>query len=416
MCMSLPEILVTHGKTTATGLLQPPPPRDLGGWHHEFAGPTVTENEPAFPKQLINIMLVVVKRCPGKVSSFLISVKPLLHCLTELDEISSQHNNQISRGGLGGGAGGGGGGAETSFGNGQGQGLNIPVGGVRGLGEGMLNGVNNANGDVGAVPVGARQQQPPPPATPPPSSWASKVRAGLGSDSNPALVVAAGIGDMGPSGEIDPRVGNGIHGLSRGMGHLGQLTTSGVGGTGMGPVHGLDMEGGMPGESMQSPISVRGAVGGVNGGVGAVGMALGGVIRSHRDPNVQLAGADLGNGAQTGGLDVGVRDGSGGLVQDFVALAIGSGALGGSESVGRVEVQGFDACKDELLGNFPCVRLRGLAADTSVKDILDFFVGLGPVLDIVLEVRQLSCCYEIKLWVVLFAVHDAVISIGSRSK
>jgi hypothetical protein len=41
--------------------------------------------------------------------------------------------------------------------------------------------------------------------------------------------------------------------------------------------------------------------------------------------------------------------------------------------------------KEDLLGTFPCVKLRGLALETSVKDVLDFFVGLGPVLDIVLQ-------------------------------
>jgi hypothetical protein len=41
--------------------------------------------------------------------------------------------------------------------------------------------------------------------------------------------------------------------------------------------------------------------------------------------------------------------------------------------------------KEDLLGTFPCVKLRGLALEASVKDVLDFFVGLGPVLDIVLQ-------------------------------
>lgn len=102
----------------------------------------------------------------------------------------------------------------------------------------------------------------------------------------------------------------------------------------------------------------------------------------------------MGNGAAQGVRqgEEGGLNGSGALAQDFAALEIGrDGGLGAPRGAGTGTLtgevlQGFDASKDELLGDFPCVRLRGLAADTSVKDILDFFVGLGPVLDIVLEV------------------------------
>ncbi|CAN0054412.1 unnamed protein product, partial [Laminaria digitata] len=167
-------------------------------------------------------------------------------------------------------------------------------------------------------------------------------------------------------GGLDPAVGEGMQGLPHSIGHLGQLGSNG----GMGPVHGLDMEGGMPGRAMQPSSSAPGG-----------GMVVGG----------PRGGEGLGNGPQGGGVpgggvsDVGGREGSGALAQDFAALDMGGGALG-SGSAGRGgEVQGFDASRDELLGDFPCVRLRGLAADTTVKDILDFFVGLGPVLDIVLE-------------------------------
>lgn len=112
-----------------------------------------------------------------------------------MDDMTSQANHV--------GAGGGGvrGGSESRLrNNGQG-GLGRPAGGV-GVVEGILNGAN-ANGAVGAPPgagMQQQQQQPPPPATPPPSSWASKVRAGLGSDSSPTLAGTAGVGGGGGGG------------------------------------------------------------------------------------------------------------------------------------------------------------------------------------------------------------------------
>ncbi|CAM9328421.1 unnamed protein product, partial [Scytosiphon promiscuus] len=196
-----------------------------------------------------------------------------------------------------------------------------------------------------------------PPTPQAPSSWASKVRAGLGSDCSPTLSGSAGVGGgglgaaggSGALGDLDPGMGDGIHGLTHGMGHLGPLASSMGGGSTsssatMGPVHGLDMERGMPGKSLLSAPSAS-----------APGPA-------------------------------GVMQGLVGLGNDFGALEIVGGGELGSRGTGVGEAQqGFDAAKNELLGDFPCVRLRGLAADTSVKDILDFFVGLGPVLDIVLE-------------------------------
>lgn len=129
------------------------------------------------------------------------------------------------------------------------------------------------------------------------------------------------------------------------------------------------------------------------------------------------AGIGVGDGASTrGGMPGAGGAGSSGerggtLSQDFAGLDLGvGGGVGvatplsapgsrsnsfGGASVGAGSGAGFEACKDDLLGDFPCVRLRGLATDTSVKDILDFFVGLGPVLDIVLEV---SVACELGLW------------------
>ncbi|CAN0234467.1 unnamed protein product, partial [Ectocarpus sp. 4 AP-2014] len=276
-------------------------------------------------------------------------------------------------------------------GNGH-QGLNGPAadGGVVAAGEpsgdekALLNGV--------ARTAAAEQQKHEllPPAPQAPSSWASKVRAGIGSESSPTLSGngggSGGVGGggggrggdgMGPSrgggdalgaivpGDLDPGVGEGIQGLPHGIGHLGPLASS-LGGGAMGPVHGLDMEGGMPGRALMTPSApARGS----------------GVVQG-------LVGAGLGNGGQAIGLeDGGGANGSGVLTQDFAGLEIGGGGSAlGARGTGTGEAQkGFDASKDELLGDFPCVRLRGLAADTSVKDILDFFVGLGPVLDIVLE-------------------------------
>ncbi|CAN0186156.1 unnamed protein product, partial [Hapterophycus canaliculatus] len=131
------------------------------------------------------------------------------------------------------------------------------------------------------------------------------------------------------------------------------------------------MERGMPGKALLATPSAS-----------APGPA--GVVQGlHR------VGEGPGNGVQGVGIGVGGgggQNGSSALAQDFGTLEIvGAGELG-SRGTGTGEApQGFDATKNELLGDFPCVRLRGLAADTSVKDILDFFVGLGPVLDIVLE-------------------------------
>lgn len=271
----------------------------------------------------------------------------------------------------------------------NGQGSNGAVGAASGVvgGVGMLSGVNGDGAGAARAAAGGQQQQPPPP-----SSWAAKVRAGLGSDNSPTLGSAAGglgggggIGDMN-SGEMDPVVGEGMQGLPRGMGHLGPLAAGGS----MGPVHGLDMEGGMPGKAVHPSVG-PGQGPGSKGMVGAVGMGLGG-SSGHQDSLQQGGQRGVGNGAQglsgmTPGGGSGV-EGSGALAQDFASLGMGGGALGaGSASVGGGQ-QGFDASKDDLLGDFPCVRLRGLAADTSVKDILDFFVGLGPALDIVLEVRR----------------------------
>ncbi|CAM9549698.1 unnamed protein product, partial [Ectocarpus fasciculatus] len=277
------------------------------------------------------------------------------------------------------------------------------------VGNGHL-GLNGPAADVGVVAAGtpagdekallngiartaaAEQQKHDllPPAPQAPSSWASKVRAGIGSESSPTLSGngggSGGVGGggggggngLGPSGgggdtlggivsgDLDTGVGEGIQGLPHGIGHLGPLASS-LGGGAMGPVHGLDMEGGMPGRALMTPPApARGS----------------GVVQG-------LVGAGLDNGGQaTIGLEGGGgANGSGALTQDFAGLEIGGGGgTLGARGTGTGEAQkGFDASKGELLGDFPCVRLRGLAADTSVKDILDFFVGLGPVLDIVLE-------------------------------
>lgn len=274
---------------------------------------------------------------------------------------------------------------------------------VSGIGGGggasTLNGVNG-NGS-GAVTPSTSGQQPLPPATPPPSSWASKVRAGLGSESSPTLtgvsggsMGAGGVGDLA-SGELDSGVGvgEGIQGLPHSLGHLGSLTTGGS----MGPVHGLDMNGGMPGRAMP-PTPSGSESGGTKSAIGAVGMAVGGARGQdnlqqgqqqgsmHRGPEVLGNGARRGSGVGTG-ISVIDGEGSAALAQEFSTLDIGGASLG-SSAVGRgSDAQGFDATKDELLGDFPCVRLRGLAGDTSMKDILDFFVGLGPILDVILEVR-----------------------------
>lgn len=312
-----------------------------------------------------------------------------------------------------------------------------------GGGKVLLNG--EVTPGLGGVQQQQQQQQLLPPVPQPPSSWASKVRAGLGSDSSPTLAGSAGSGSsgggvsgLGPAGDrtllgvgdmtsgvLDPGgVGEGIQGLPHGMGHhLGPLASSIGGGGAMGPVHGLDMEGGMPGRAVQqSAASSTPGPGLVQGLVGSVGIGLGGGVGGpHQDPlqqqqqqpqqaGLRVGGEGLGNGVQGLRAGDGRRlNGSGALAQqqdfataqDFAALEIGGGGGGslGSRGAGAGDAkqQGFDASKNELLGDFPCVRLRGLAADTSVKDILDFFVGLGPVLDIVLEVsnyssRRSGCC------------------------
>lgn len=273
-------------------------------------------------------------------------------------------------------------------------------GGIGGGGGGItLNGVNG-NGSGVATPSTSGQQSLPP-ATPPPSSWASKVRAGLGSESSPTLtgapggsMGAGGVGDLA-SGEIDSGVvvGEGIQGLPHSLGHLGPLTTGGS----MGPVHGLDMNGGMPGRAMP-PTPSGSESGGTKSAIGAVGMAVGAargqdnLQQGQQQGSIHRGPEMLGNGARRGsgvgsGIPVIDGEGSAALAQEFSTLDIGGASLGPS-AVGRgSDAQGFDATKDELLGDFPCVRLRGLAGDTSMKDILDFFVGLGPVLDVILEVR-----------------------------
>ena len=302
----------------------------------------------------------------------------------------------------------------NNTGLGNAQGANGPVGTPGGTGGGggvsLLNGANG-NGNGAATPA-TGGQQPLHPTTPPPSSWASKVRAGLGSDNSPTLTGASGggigvgsVGDLTP-GEMDTGtgvgIGEGMQGLPRSMGHLGSLATGGN----MGPVHGLDMEGGMPGRAMPQSSSGPDA-GGNKGAVGAVGMVVGGA-RGHHDNlhqgqqqgSLHRGPEILGNGARRGsGVGAGMPgidgDGSAALAQEFSALEIGA-SLASAVSGRGSDGQGFDAAKDELLGDFPCVRLRGLSADTSVKDILDFFVGLGPVLDIVLEVRAgRDCCTRV---------------------
>lgn len=324
------------------------------------------------------------------------NVHALLSYTDMAEEISSnsQSSNLNNTGGMMSGVG-------NSLGNGQT--VNGPAGAARGSGGGGgASTLNGANGDGnGAATPSTSGQQSLPPVTPPPSSWASKVRAGLGSESSPTLtgapggsVGAGGVGDL-TSGEIDSGVvvGEGIQGLPHSLGHLGPLTTGGS----MGPVHGLDMNGGMPGRAMP-PTPSGSESGGTKSAIGAVGMAVGGARGQdnlqqgqqqgsiHRGPEVLGNGTRRGSGVGTG-MPVLDGEGSAALAQEFSALEIAGASLG-SSAVGRgSDAQGFDASKDELLGDFPCVRLRGLAGDTSVKDILDFFVGLGPVLDIILEVR-----------------------------
>lgn len=310
------------------------------------------------------------------------SLSPFLSLFAEMNEMSPQRLN---------------------LGNGQRGSNNGPAdpgpGSTAGEGKGFLK--DDAMAPGGSQPQQQQQQQLLPPTPQAPSSWASKVRAGLGSDCSPTLSGNPGVGGglggaaaaAGGSVSLDPAIGDGIHGLSHGMGHLGPLASSIGGGSSstMGPVHGLDMERGMPGKSLLSTTPSASTPGVVQGLVG-----LGNVRGGHQDPlqqqqQQQRVGEGLGNGVGLGG-----QNGSGALAQDFGALEIvaGGGELGTRGAGGGQ--QGFDAAKNELLGDFPCVRLRGLAADTSVKDILDFFVGLGPVLDIVLEVRKIGCREEEK--------------------
>ncbi|CAM9984089.1 unnamed protein product, partial [Discosporangium mesarthrocarpum] len=130
---------------------------------------------------------------------------------------------------------------------------------------------------------------------------------------------------------------------------------------------------------------MRGGAGGLatgaHKGIGPVGIvSRGGGSRGHQLPLQQGDGGGglirvgsqggMGAGSSLSSEGAGV-EGPGGLADGFSGLSLNS--------------SGFESSKDELLGAFPCVRLRGLAPDTTVKDILDFFVGLGPVLDIVLE-------------------------------
>lgn len=283
-------------------------------------------------------------------------------------------------------------------GNGH-QGLNGPAaeGGVVAAGAPVGDEKALLNGVARTATAEEQKHELLPPAPQAPSSWASKVRAGIGSESSPTLSgngggsggVGGGGGDgMGSSGgggdtlgaivsgDLDAGVGEGMQGLPHGIGHLGPLASS-LGGGAMGPVHGLDMEGGMPGRALMTPPApARGS----------------GVVQG-------LVGAGLGNGGQAIELEGGGgANGSGALTQDFAGLEIGGvgGSLGARGTRTGEARKGFDASKDELLGDFPCVRLRGLAADTSVKDILDFFVGLGPVLDIVLEVTTLGSDRDVK--------------------
>ncbi|KAG5175460.1 hypothetical protein JKP88DRAFT_203579 [Tribonema minus] len=81
-------------------------------------------------------------------------------------------------------------------------------------------------------------------------------------------------------------------------------------------------------------------------------------------------------GGLGGGLEM---DGGGG--HDY------GGGNGGAHAAAAVALtgDGFENSKEYTLGLFPCVRLSGLAATTSVNDVMMFFTGLGPVLDIVLD-------------------------------
>lgn len=66
-------------------------------------------------------------------------------------------------------------------------------------------------------------------------------------------------------------------------------------------------------------------------------------------------------------------------------LHLGNGAaLGGANIVSGLE---YEELKDELLGVFPCVRLKKLSPETTLKDVMEFFSGLGAVLDVVFERR-----------------------------
>ncbi|CAM9775103.1 unnamed protein product, partial [Sphacelaria rigidula] len=119
-------------------------------------------------------------------------------------------------------------------------------------GSGMLHNEGTVDPGAHSSPLGGhqqqqqQQQQQQPPAPPPPSSWAAKVRAGLGSDS-PTVGgatggAAAGMGSIGDmclsANEMDPAVTT----ASLSFGHL-----SGGIGPRPGPIHGLSMEaGGMP--------------------------------------------------------------------------------------------------------------------------------------------------------------------------
>jgi hypothetical protein len=215
-------------------------------------------------------------------------------------------------------------------------------------------------------------------------SWAAKVRAAAerpDASREPSL----SINQLHLNEERDPSAG---HARQQQHHHAQQHEQPYQGYVGMRPQPQLAAP--VPGAVGAAPLSssplqqqqqhyLNGAVGGLAlppHHLGLLGLSLGSAISSNALSSSSAIGSSAVKAAPTAAGTAADVDFSNELPAQFgqhLPLELPAVANSCSEA------------KEDLLGTFPCVKLRGLALETSVKDVLDFFVSLGPVLDIVLQ-------------------------------
>jgi hypothetical protein len=222
-------------------------------------------------------------------------------------------------------------------------------------------------------------------------SWAAKVKAAAERPN------ASRDPSFDDTGQRDPRVAN-AHQQQHshmqqheqpyqgyiGMRHHAQGAASAIGAVGAAPLRSLHSTSATTSpQQQQQNHYLNGALGGLAlppHHLGMLGLSLGSSIGSSEVSSSAIRSS----AAKTAAAAVAAATVAAAAVADFgeelpaqfgqhLPLEQPTATASGSEA------------KEDLLGTFPCVELRGLALETSVRDVLDFFVGLGPVLDIVLQ-------------------------------